>query len=301
VVKAGDPYQFQCERTAAAIVAKLGIPDLDWLVCYQSRVGPMKWIGPSTDEAIRKAANDKMPVVVAPIAFVSEHSETLVEIEIEYRKLASDVGVPYFVRVPTVDAAQPFIAELAALVNRLAAAPEIGLRCGRRASNLSPAPHRLPDPIRRRILASAYLWIKALHVIAVIAWMAGLLYLPRLFVYHSKARLGSSSSETFKMMEEKLVRIIMTPAMVVAWICGLAMIGLNPELLRSGWWLWVKLLFVVGLTVIHFMMNGWRRDFASDNNHRSEKFFRIANELPTLAMIVIVVMVIVRPFNPVWV
>jgi ferrochelatase len=124
VVKGGDPYQFQCERTAAAIVEKLGIADLDWLVCYQSRVGPMKWIGPSTDEAIRKAAQDKVPVVVAPIAFVSEHSETLVEIEIEYRKLASDVGVPHFVRVPTVGAAPSFIAELAGLVNQLAAAPE---------------------------------------------------------------------------------------------------------------------------------------------------------------------------------
>ena len=145
------------------------------------------------------------------------------------------------------------------------------------------------------VLASFYLWVKALHVIAVIAWMAGLLYLPRLFVYHAKAKLGSSSSETFKVMEAKLVRIIMTPAMIVAWLCGLTMIGLNPELLRSGWLL-VKLLFVVGLTVIHFMMNGWRQDFARDSNHRSERFFRIANELPTLAMIVIVVMVIVRPF-----
>jgi putative membrane protein len=97
------------------------------------------------------------------------------------------------------------------------------------------------------------------------------------------------------MMEEKLVRIIMTPAMMVAWVCGLTMIGLNPDLLRSGW-LPVKLLSVVGLTVIHVLMNGWRRDFARDGNHRTERFFRIANEVPTLAMIVIVVMVIVRPF-----
>jgi putative membrane protein len=126
--------------------------------------------------------------------------------------------------------------------------------------------------------------------------MAGLLYLPRLFVYHCKAELGSSASETFKVMEEKLVRIIMTPAMIVAWVCGLAMIDLNPDLLKSGWWLPVKLLFVVGLTTIHFEMNAWRRAFARDSNHRSERFFRIANELPTLALIVIVVMVIVRPF-----
>ena len=123
VVKGGDPYQFQCEQTAAAIAAALGIPDLDWQVCYQSRVGPMKWIGPSTDEEIRNAAADKVPVVIAPIAFVSEHSETLVEIEIEYRKLARDVGVPYFVRVPTVSAAPSFIADLAGLVRQVSDMP----------------------------------------------------------------------------------------------------------------------------------------------------------------------------------
>jgi ferrochelatase len=121
VVKGGDPYQVQCERTAAAIVEKLGMPGLDWTVCYQSRVGPLKWIGPSTDESIRKAGQDKVPVVVAPIAFVSEHSETLVEIEIEYRKLADDAGVPYFTRVPAVGTAAPFIAALAGLVDQITA------------------------------------------------------------------------------------------------------------------------------------------------------------------------------------
>jgi ferrochelatase len=118
VVTGGDPYQFQCEQTAAAIVEQLAIPDLDWVVCYQSRVGPLKWIGPSTDQAIRDAAQDNRPIVIAPIAFVSEHSETLVEIEIEYRKLAEDLGVPYFARVPTVAAAPAFIEGLAALVTR---------------------------------------------------------------------------------------------------------------------------------------------------------------------------------------
>ena len=137
--------------------------------------------------------------------------------------------------------------------------------------------------------------LKALHIVSVIAWMAGLLYLPRLFVYHAQAGAGSPSSETFKVMEAKLYRIIMTPAMIVAWVCGLSMIELNPALLSSGW-LHVKLLFVVALTVIHFLMNGWRMAFARDANRRSQKFFRIANEVPTLAMIVIVVMVIVRPF-----
>lgn len=144
-------------------------------------------------------------------------------------------------------------------------------------------------------MAGFYLWIKALHVIAVIAWMAGILYLPRLFVYHAQAEKGSPSSETFKVMEAKLYRIIMTPAMIVAWVCGLSMIAMNPALMSSGW-LPVKLLFVFGITVVHFLMNGWRQDFARDVNRRSQKFFRIANEVPTLAMMVIVVMVIVRPF-----
>ena len=118
VVKGGDPYQYQCEQTAAAIVAALDIPDLDWQVCYQSRVGPLKWIGPSTDQAIRDAARDKRSVVIAPIAFVSEHSETLVEIEIDYRKLAAAEGVSSFIRVAAVATSPSFIDGLAGLVRR---------------------------------------------------------------------------------------------------------------------------------------------------------------------------------------
>lgn len=123
IVKGGDPYQWQCERTARAIVDALGIADLDWINCYQSRVGRMKWIGPSTDDEIHRAGADKVPVVIAPIAFVSEHSETLVEIEIEYRHLAAERGVPYFVRVDTVGAAPDFIAGLASLVRSARVAP----------------------------------------------------------------------------------------------------------------------------------------------------------------------------------
>lgn len=119
--------------------------------------------------------------------------------------------------------------------------------------------------------------------------------MPRLFVYHVTAPLGSSASETFKVMEAKLMRIIMTPAAIASWFFGLTMIVMNPALLSSGW-LAVKLLFVIALTIMHILMNGWRRDFATDSNHRTQRFFRIANELPTLALMVIVVMVIVRPF-----
>ena len=116
VVKGGDPYQWQCERTADAVVKALSIDGLDWICCYQSRVGPLKWIGPSTDDEVRRAGADGVPIVVVPIAFVSEHSETLVELDIEYRHLAEDSGVPHFSRVPTVDTAGPFIAALKRLV-----------------------------------------------------------------------------------------------------------------------------------------------------------------------------------------
>ena len=118
-VAAGDPYQWQVERTAAAIVEALGgarAGDLDWLVCYQSRVGPLEWLGPYTDAEIEHAGREGVPLVVAPIAFVSEHSETLVELDIEYRRLAEQAGVPLYVRVPTVGTGQLFIEGLADLV-----------------------------------------------------------------------------------------------------------------------------------------------------------------------------------------
>jgi len=113
IVEAGDPYQWQCEQTAAALVKALGIEDLDWVGCYQSQVGPLKWIGPATEDEIVRAARDKRPLVVVPIAFVSEHSETLVELDIEYRELAEEAGAPAYERVPTVDAGSGFIGGLA--------------------------------------------------------------------------------------------------------------------------------------------------------------------------------------------
>ena len=116
VVRGGDPYQWQVERSAAAMVQALGEADLDWVVCYQSRVGPLEWIGPYTDGEIERAGRDRVPVVLVPIAFVSEHSETLVELDIEYRHRAEQHGVPLYLRVPTVSAQESFIAELAGLV-----------------------------------------------------------------------------------------------------------------------------------------------------------------------------------------
>ncbi|WP_310110833.1 ferrochelatase [Azospirillum sp. BE72] len=121
VVTSGDPYHWQCERTAESIAAALGIEHLDWVNCYQSRVGPMEWIGPSTDAEIRRAGQDGVPILVVPMAFVSEHSETLVEIEIEYRHLAKEAGVPHFTRVPTVGVHPGFIDGLARLVRQMVA------------------------------------------------------------------------------------------------------------------------------------------------------------------------------------
>ncbi len=116
IVKAGDPYQWQVERTAEALRQKLAIDDLDLVVCYQSRVGPMKWITPATIDEVKRAGHDKRPLVLAPVAFVSEHSETLVELDIELAKEAEESGVPLYLRVPTVDAGPRFIEGLAKLV-----------------------------------------------------------------------------------------------------------------------------------------------------------------------------------------
>ena len=127
IVDAGDPYADQVERTAAATIARLAIPGLDYVVCYQSRVGPLEWLKPYTEDEIRRAGEDKTALVVVPVAFVSEHSETLVELDMEYRDLAHEAGVPAYVRAPTVNADAAFIAGLAAIVR---AAPETGTMPG---------------------------------------------------------------------------------------------------------------------------------------------------------------------------
>ena len=138
------------------------------------------------------------------------------------------------------------------------------------------------------------LWLKVLHILAVISWMAGLLYLPRLFIYHVDAPVGSPQSETFKVMERRLYRAIMLPAMIVAWITGPALLW-QMGYHRDGWAI-AKLLFVVGLTATHGLMGRWLRDFSTDQNTRSSKFYRVVNEVPTVLMIAIVILVVVKPF-----
>jgi len=139
-----------------------------------------------------------------------------------------------------------------------------------------------------------YEWIKALHVIAVISWMAGMLYLPRLFVYHCEAEIGSKQSETFKVMERRLLRAIMNPAMIVTWLAGLYLAWAGHWF--SHPWLHAKLLVVVVLSGVHGFFARCVKDFAGDRNRRSQKFYRIINEVPTVLMIAIVILVIVKPF-----
>ena len=146
------------------------------------------------------------------------------------------------------------------------------------------------------LLDALYPWIKALHIMAVLAWMAGLFYLPRLFVYHAeRATVGSELDQTFQVMEEKLLRVIMNPAMIVAWIAGLIMIGLGAFDWGAGW-SWVKLVSVILMTVAHMWMAKRRKEFAVGANTRSGRDYRIFNEVPTVLMVFIVVAVIVRPF-----
>ena len=139
-----------------------------------------------------------------------------------------------------------------------------------------------------------YLWIKAFHVIAVIAWMAGMLYLPRLFVYHCDAEKGSVQSETFKVMERRLLKAIINPAMIVAWVLGLYL-AWEGGWFRSGW-LHGKLALVLGLSVVHGLYARWVRDFAADRNTRPARFYRVWNEAPTVLLVGIVILVIVKPF-----
>ena len=139
-----------------------------------------------------------------------------------------------------------------------------------------------------------YDWLKAFHVIAVIAWMAGMLYLPRLFVYHCDAPIGSKESETFKVMERRLLRAIINPAMIAAWALGLWLAW------HGGWfgapWLQAKILLVLVLSGVHGFLARWMREFAADQNRRSAGFYRIINEVPTVLMIAIVILVVVKPF-----
>ncbi len=144
------------------------------------------------------------------------------------------------------------------------------------------------------VLNPYYLWIKAFHVIAVIAWMAGMLYLPRLFVYHAAVERGSGQSATFKVMEWRLLKLIINPAMIATWVLGLLLVWLG------GWhtagWMQAKLALVIAMSAVHGFFVRWVKDFAADRNTRSQKFYRIINEVPTVLLIIIVILVVIKPF-----
>jgi putative membrane protein len=139
-----------------------------------------------------------------------------------------------------------------------------------------------------------YEWLKAFHIIAVIAWMAGMLYLPRLFVYHCEADPGSRQSETFKVMERRLLRLIINPAMIITWLLGLWLAW------QGNWfaapWLHVKLALVFAMSGVHGMLARYMKDFAADRNRKSKKFYRIINEVPTVLMVSIVLLAVLKPF-----
>jgi protoporphyrinogen IX oxidase len=145
-------------------------------------------------------------------------------------------------------------------------------------------------------LGALYPWIKSFHVIAVIAWMAGLLYLPRLFVYHCELQPGTREDKRFQLMERRLLRIIMNPAMVATYLFGSALALMDGAALWSSGWIYAKLALVALLTGAHHAMGRWRKGFAAGANRHSRRFYRFMNELPTLAMIGIVILVIVKPF-----
>jgi len=140
------------------------------------------------------------------------------------------------------------------------------------------------------------MWYKAIHVISVISWMAAMFYMPRLFVYHTRAKIGSEMDKTFQQMEHKLLKIIMTPSMISTYFFGI-LIAYIYGFVALGVWFHIKMTAVLGLTIFHGLLAKWRKDFINGNNNHSEKFYRLMNEIPPILMIIAVIMVIVKPFE----
>ena len=145
-------------------------------------------------------------------------------------------------------------------------------------------------------LAGAYPWIKSAHVVSIVAWMAALLYLPRLFVYHAAVPVDSGRSALFEIMERRLQNAIMTPAMIASWGFGVLLAATPGIVDWHRGWVWAKLVVVVALTAFHGVLGRWRQGFAANRNTHAPRFFRVVNELPTIALIAIVILVIVKPF-----
>ena len=190
-------------------VEKLNVKNLDWILSYQSRVGPLKWIGPSTEHVIVENSKIKNILFVALSPLFLEHSETLVELDIEYKELADKNGCIEYIRVPALATNKNFIKSISLLV------------INKEENNLKACIHLKHNVLinLKNVLVykmNSYLLFKSLHLIAVISWMAGLLYLPRIFVYHSENK-NEIVTSVFKTMERKIVLFIMTPAMILSW------------------------------------------------------------------------------------
>ncbi len=145
-------------------------------------------------------------------------------------------------------------------------------------------------------MASYYLWFKAFHLVSAISWMLGLLYLPRLYVYHTKVVVGSETDKMFQLMEGRLLRIIMNPAMISTYILGIINTYIYG-LMALGTWFHIKMTAVFGITIFHSLLARWRKNFINGKNNHSEKFYRTVNEIPTLFMIIAIIMVVVKPFD----
>ena len=231
IVEAGDPYRGRSTTTAAAVrrARSTGRGSI-WRVCYQSRVGPLDWLGPSVEEELRRAGRDRVGVVVAPISFVSEHSETLVELDRDYRHLAERCGVP------PIAACRP-----SAPIRGSSRRWPIWSGWPRRRGT-AETPRRAPG---ERFLVAAYPWIKALHIVAIIAWMAGLLYLPRLFVYHADVPPGSTAPRRSRSWSGGCCAASCCRRSVMTYGFG-GLLAAMPGIVdwRQGW-IWAKLALVL--------------------------------------------------------
>ena len=147
----------------------------------------------------------------------------------------------------------------------------------------------------QEFLGQYYLYLKAFHIISMIAWMAGMLYLPRLYVYHADAEKGSDKSETFKIMERRLLRYITNPAMIATWLFAILMIVAAPDITKQGWF-HAKFALVFAMSGIHGVFSKWRKVFERDENTKSAKFYKVWNEVPTVIMILVVILVVTKPF-----
>jgi protoporphyrinogen IX oxidase len=145
-------------------------------------------------------------------------------------------------------------------------------------------------------MSDYYEWFKTIHIMALVAWMAGIFYLPRLYVYHTRAKVGSEMDKTFQIMEYRLLKFIMNPAMITTYIFGLSTAQIYG-FKALGIWFHVKMLAVIIITIMHGLMASWRKDFAAGQNKHSENFYRVANEIPTVAFVIAVIMVVVKPFE----